>query len=185
VKNGGYTLVEILVVIGVVGILSGTALSYNRMAGSNLTIFRTQAVLIGYLNRAKALSQQRFNSERVCAFGVYFAEDGKSFLIFGDKIEDPAKTRCRDRVGLYAGNGVYDVGSDQIIDLPLILESGISLNSEVYGKGIVFLPPDLTASTTFIQADGTVGLPLTTVITGASGTRTVRVGEGGQISTNE
>lgn len=176
---------EIIVVIGVIGILSGTALSYNRMAGSNLAIFRTQAVLIGYLNRAKALSQQRFNSERVCAFGVYFADDGKSFLIFGDKIENPTKTRCRDRVGVYAGNGVYDVGSDQIMDLPLVLENGISLNSEVYGKEIIFLPPDLTASTTFVQVDKTVGLPLKAVITGASGTRTVQVGEGGQISTNE
>lgn len=172
-------------VIGVVGILSGVALSYNRLADSNLSVFRTQALLVGYLNRAKALSQQRLNVERVCSFGIYFADNGKSFLVFGDKIEDPEKSRCRDAAGNYAGNGVYDADFDQIIDAPVVLDVGISLNPEVFGKSLAFLPPDLSASTTFVQPSGEIGLPLTAVISGASGTRTVKVGEGGQISTNE
>lgn len=176
---------EIIVVIGVVGILSGVALGYSRIADSNLAIFKTQAVLVGYLNRAKALSQQRLNVERVCSFGVYFAEDGKSFLVFGDKIEDSGQARCRDAAGNYAGNAIYESDFDQVVDAPITLDVGVSLNPEVLGKSVVFLPPDLSATTTFVREDGEVGLPLIAVISGASGTRTVKVGEGGQISTNE
>jgi len=184
-KRGGYTLVEIVVVIGVVGILSGVALGYNRMANSNLALFKTQALLVGYLNRAKSLSQQRLNLVRVCAYGIHFPTDGSGFLIFGDVIESAAQSRCRDVDGVYTGNGFYEEESDLVVDTPMILDPGVSLNEEVLGHGIIFLPPDLTASTTFKQADDTIGLPLTVIISIADSSRTVSVGEGGQISVNE
>jgi prepilin-type N-terminal cleavage/methylation domain-containing protein len=181
VKNSGFSLVEILVVLGIVVVLSGIALTANQTSKSQLSIFKTEALLIGSINRAKALSQQRLDIEDICAFGVHFSSSG--FLIFGDKIVDPvADIQCRNLNGFYTGNAIYDEGYDYVVDNPIVLDSGISLNPEVQEKDIVFLPPDLTATTTFENQDGDVGLPINIVITGQSGTKTIILEEGGQIS---
>lgn len=180
-KNSGFTLVEILVVLGIVTVLVGVALSANRTSKSQLSLFKTEALLVGSINRAKALSQQRLDIENICAFGVHFSASG--FLIFGDKIVDPVtNTRCRNLGDMYTGNAIYDEGYDYIVDNPTVLDSGISFNVEVQDKDIVFLPPDLTATTTFENQDGDIGLPINIVITGQNGTKTVILEEGGQIS---
>lgn len=177
----GYTLVEIIVVLGIMTVLSGVALTANRTSKSQLALFKTEALLIGSINRAKALSQQRLDVENICAFGIHFNSSG--FLVFGDKIVNPGTDiQCRNLNGAYTGNAIYDEGYDYIVDNPTVLDPGISFNSEVQGKDIVFLPPDLTATTTFENGAGDVGLPVNIVITGPNGVKTVLLGEGGQIS---
>lgn len=181
VKNSGFTIVEILIVLGIVTVLVGVALSANRTSKSQLSLFKAEALLVGSINRAKALSQQRLDIEDICAFGVHFSSSG--FLIFGDKIVSPATdTQCRNLAGVYTGNAIYDAGYDYIVDLPTTLDSGVSLNTEVQDKDVVFLPPDLTATTTFENSDGDIGLPINIVITGQSGSKTIILEEGGQIS---
>ena len=180
-KNSGFTIVEILIVLGIVTILSGVALTANRTSKSQLSLFKTEALLIGSINRAKALSQQRLDIEDICAFGVHFSPSG--FLIFGDKIVNPiVDTQCRNLSDVYTGNAIYDEGYDYIVDAPTVLDFGVSLNAQVEDKDIVFLPPDLTATTTYENSAGDIGLPINIVITGQNGTKTVILGEGGQIS---
>lgn len=178
-KNGGYTLVEILVVVGIVTILSGVALGYNRVSNTQLSLFKTESLLIGYLNRAKTLSQQRLNIEGVCAFGVHFASS--SFFVFGDKIEDPLTNRqCRTSDGAYTGSGVYEE-TDYLADNRIVLDSSITLNPQIDNIDILFLPPDLSVTTTFRGADG-ASLPIDIVISGPGGSKTVTLESGGQIS---
>jgi len=179
--RNGFTIVEILVVLGIVTILSGVALTANRTSKSQLALFKTEALLIGSINRAKALSQQRLDVQNICAFGIHFSSSG--FLVFGDKIVNPGTDiQCRNLDGVYTGNAIYDEGYDYIVDNPIVLDSGVSFNLEIQGKDVVFLPPDLTATTTFQNTAGDIGLPVNIIITGQNGAKTVILGEGGQIS---
>jgi len=71
-RNEGFTLVETLVVIGILMILTTTLIAYTRSSGKQITLYTEQAKLIGVLNRAKSLALQRNMAETVCAYGVRF-----------------------------------------------------------------------------------------------------------------
>jgi len=71
-KNGGFTLVETLVVIGILMVLTTTLIAYTRSSGKQIVLYTEQAKLIGILNRAKSLALQRNMAETVCAYGVRF-----------------------------------------------------------------------------------------------------------------
>jgi type II secretory pathway pseudopilin PulG len=68
----GFTLVETLVVIGIVMIMTTTLIAYTRSSGKQITLYTEQARLIGLLNRAKSLALQRESAEHYCAYGVRF-----------------------------------------------------------------------------------------------------------------
>jgi len=163
----GYTLIEILVVIGIITLLTSITILYGRTSEEQLNLFRAQAELVGVLNRAKSLSLQIFykGGERTCAYGVHLANNN-SYFLFKD-----LSNNCLN------SNYYYDTNDEKFENdhlLPSNLEFG-SLNV----KDIVFVPPD--PKTYFYPSSTLASIP----IQNKSGTATVyvEVNQGGQIST--
>ena len=71
-RDGGFTLVETLVVVGIMMIMTATLIAYTRSSGKQIVLYTEQAKLIGILNRAKSLALQRENAEAFCAYGIRF-----------------------------------------------------------------------------------------------------------------
>ena len=54
-KKGGFTIIEMVIVAAIIGILSGMTLIYNRSGAEQLKLFKEEAMVVGILNRARAL----------------------------------------------------------------------------------------------------------------------------------
>lgn len=142
-KEGGFTIVEMLVVISIIALLSSLALSYNKASERQIRLFRDQSTVVSILNRAKSLSLQRFNEQTeggisICAVGVRFP-DTKNFHIFQDLI-DPETQTCDD------ANLSYDSGED-------IESFSLGDQIEFYGDAssgleVLFIPPHLGVTST-------------------------------------
>lgn len=142
-REGGFTVVEMLVVISIITLLSSLALSYNRASERQIRLFRDQSTIVTILNRAKSLSLQRFNEQSggisICAVGVRFP-DSKNYHLFQDTI-DPESENCNDDA-----NYRHDSGED--------IES-FSLGDQIEFHGdasegleILFIPPHLGVTST-------------------------------------
>jgi len=89
----GFSLIEMLVSLGIVMILSGMVLAYNQSSIQKTVLFTEQAKVIGVLNRAKAFALERYkgNSSSYCAFGVKFGP-GTTYSILG--VRTPSSGSC-------------------------------------------------------------------------------------------
>ncbi len=181
----GQTLVEMMVAIGVVIALSGALLAYNHTTDQRVVIFKDQSILVGALNRAKALSQQKFDAQNVCAFGVHILSNN-TFLIFGD--QKPANiSACVDNVtGAYESNFRYDNGEETLTYPSGATEKNIFTLDPTFhfapsdvGLDVVFIPPDVFVTST-------MPLPVSITIENQDGSMTAKTGVsfGGQIITN-
>jgi len=167
----GFTLVEMIVVIGIMMLLSGLFVGYNRTADEQVALFKDQALLVGAINRAKALAQQKLNIVNACAFGVHI-DSAQNFLIFADK-KGSTDSPCINDNGQSISNYRYDLGEELesfSLDKRLLFTSGV-------GQDIIFVPPDL-------RLKGS-SLPATITIQNADGSRSAKViiADGGQIIT--
>jgi prepilin-type N-terminal cleavage/methylation domain-containing protein len=70
--NSGFTLIETLVVLAILGVLTTMFLGYNDVHTGQLSLYVDRAKVIGALERAKGLALQKYvdGEEEVCAFGV-------------------------------------------------------------------------------------------------------------------
>jgi prepilin-type N-terminal cleavage/methylation domain-containing protein len=128
-KNRGFTLIEMLVVISIMTLLSALLILYSRTGESQLILFKEQARVVSVLNRAKALSIQMFNAPNPpCAFGVNFSPTENSFLIFRDLAFD-----CRISDNKYSG-------PDELFER-YQLDSRIKFK-DLTLTDVVFIPPD-------------------------------------------
>ncbi|MDO8557522.1 MAG: type II secretion system protein [Candidatus Jorgensenbacteria bacterium] len=173
----GFTLVETIVVIGIMMLLSGLFVGYNRTADEQVALFKDQALLVGAINRAKALAQQKLSVDannkalNACAFGVRINSE-RDFFIFADK-KSSANLPCINDNGQPASNYQYDLSEELesfSLDKRLSFTSGI-------GQDIIFVPPDL-------RLEGS-SLPFIITIQNADNSRIAKVTitQGGQINT--
>lgn len=102
-KLAGFSLLEVIVVIGITILLSTIAVTYNRSNERQLRIFRSQSEIVGVINRARALALERFDEPvegmELCGVGVRF-DNSNNFYIFRD-IESP--DNCLDSDRSYSG----------------------------------------------------------------------------------
>lgn len=165
-QEKGFTLIETLIVVGITIMLSVVVLGYNRSTDADLALFRDQAIVIGSVNRAKALAIEKFNSPGACGFGVHFSEYSRSFFIFEDQNMNPGSD-CRNN-GAYLGTGMYEAGEeinptfmlDRRFRFWLYVEDAAGFGSQIE-RGefdILFIPPDpTTTSTDLLPASVYVG----------------------------
>ncbi len=175
--RGGYSLIEVLVVVGITIILSGVILAYNRSSEKQIVLYRDQALIIGLLNRAKSLTAQKLNipgtpTEIPCAFGLHFDEASNIFYLF----QDLGPSDC-DTPRTYSFDGASSKELLETFSLDSRLEF---LNIQSGGFDVMFIAPDLNIATTL-----STGFPLTITIQvlGSTLQAPINIFSAGQIST--
>lgn len=83
-NNKGYTLVEILVVLGIVSLLSGLMLVYSRQGERVGDILRGCAQVVSDVNRVKnmAITAAAWRGEKTCGYGIYFDTENNRYSIY-------------------------------------------------------------------------------------------------------
>ena len=73
-SESGFTLIELITIIGVLGLLTSIMIVFGRSSGKQIVLFREQAKVIGVLAQAKSLAiQAKIAAEGTpCAYGVSF-----------------------------------------------------------------------------------------------------------------
>ena len=86
-QDGGFSIVEVMVVISITILLSVLTLGYNRSSEKQILLFGDQTHVVSVLNRAKALAIEKFveagtdQAITTCAFGVRFSKP-RSFSLY-------------------------------------------------------------------------------------------------------
>jgi prepilin-type N-terminal cleavage/methylation domain-containing protein len=165
--NKGFTVIEMLVVISVVGLLlTTTMIFYGRAGERQIVLFREQAKILNILSRAKFLSIQTFGKmEPVpCGYGVHF-EEPQSVILFRDDAEN-----CSQADRRYSGEA--EKVESFILDRAVIFEP-LPLSD------VVFIPPNPRVVMTPEQDQAT----LTIKTTDDKGRLSIKINNFGQIST--
>lgn len=161
----GFTLVELLVVIGILSLLSATLILYSRAGERQITVFRDQARVISSLTRAKSLAVATFGQSGVpCGYGVSFAAP-RTFLIFKDVAAD-----CQSTDNRYSGPA--ELVEEFQLDANLMFEA-LTLSD------VIFIPPEPKIIITPAQEQAVI-----TIMTNDGGSSaTIKINNAGQIST--
>ncbi|HXF43999.1 MAG TPA: prepilin-type N-terminal cleavage/methylation domain-containing protein [Candidatus Paceibacterota bacterium] len=161
-SRGGFTFIEMMVVLVVTVFLSILTIVYNRSGHNQILMFKDQAVVVGLLNRAKSLAIQKYQNPLIaandydfCAFGVHF-EAPRTMILFADlgvgtcSVDD--------------ANYRYDPAASP----PEALETQtLDIRNEFIGLpdnglDVLFVAPELTATSS-------VAFPVTVTISSVSG----------------
>jgi prepilin-type N-terminal cleavage/methylation domain-containing protein len=136
-KRSGFTLTELLVVMGISVILLTLIIGFTRSSEQSVALFNEQVRLVSNLTRAKSLTLETFASggSASCGYGIVFTPPD-SYALFKDEPEFP-ETECLSGV-TYTGNSAYDAGEElESFQLdPRIKFLSAPLNS------VLFIPPD-------------------------------------------
>lgn len=171
-KALGFTLIEILVVLAVIGTITGIVIFNIGTERQNSALFRSAQKLSLDLRRAQnyALSSKTFKITGIpCGWGVHFnGLNSTNYIIFADLA---ASADCSDRDFLRATDGLEDFET-------VNLESGIAV-SNLTGdlSDIVFTPPEPIVNFTPSQTTASISL-----INTNSDTRTITINKTGFIS---
>lgn len=164
--NKGFTTIEILVIIGVMGLLSSLLMVYGRTGERQIILFKEQARIISSFSRAKYLSVATFGKTDVpCGYGVHF-EAPRTFLIFKDLAASD---------GCSASDKKYS-GADEIFE-SFNLDSTIIFDRLTLSDA-VFIPPDPSVVITPNQDQAAVVIK----IVNTEDSAIIKINNAGQIS---
>jgi len=127
----GFTMIELLVVMAIMGLLTSLVITYSRTGERQIVLFKDQASLISLLIKARSLSVGTLGEVVApCGYGVNFNESG-SVIIFKDSSpgNDP---KCLD------ADNVYNSGEEKVEEF--ILNPALKFD-ELDLADIVFIPP--------------------------------------------
>ena len=148
-NNKGFTLFEVLVVVGIIAVLSTILIGYSRQGNSALLMTSTHTKLENMISRAKFLSIQTYfdaqddEDEVVCAHGVHIDTDGQEAFVF-QKIGDKA-FGCSDDIDDYEGFSPGDVrlsGELSNVNLESLIVHIADEDEGTTLEYVIFLPPD-------------------------------------------
>lgn len=138
-ERRGFTLLEILVVLGITTFLTGMVLTYGSRGRNQTTVYVEQAKLAQIILRAKSLSVATYNKPDIpCGYGVNLNYETNSYELFS-----------------YRPINCFDIKTAGIVKDPLneykIIESyavasGVKLNKGTNSNEtlltVFFLPPN-------------------------------------------
>lgn len=161
----GFTLIEMLVILGVLSLLTTTLIFYSRTGERQILLFKEQARVFGLMTRAKSLALGTYGDPEVpCGYGIHF-DAPRTMIVFKDLASD-----CDASAHEYTGT------------IERIEE--ITLDSRVYFddlrvSDILFVPPDPKI---FIVPDAPLA-SITIKTAGGESEATIELTAAGQIST--
>lgn len=129
--NRGFSLVELLVVIGVITLMTALIVPNYRFGDKSLALARTSSKLAQDLRRVQnlAISAQKFSGAVPAGYGVYFnLSQPAQYILFAD----------------LDANKIYSGASEKVETIAMEKQMRISSLSPVSGSSlnIVFNPPD-------------------------------------------
>src|SRR3989344_625961 len=131
--NAGFTIIEILIVIGVIVSLVSILLLYGRNGENQLILFKEQSKLVSTVYRAKSMSIETFSDPSPpCGYGIHF-DLPSSYFIYRDM---PPLTGCKDSDKKYADTGVIDEVVERYTLSPQVSLGPLPITD------VLFIPPD-------------------------------------------
>lgn len=156
--NKGFTLVEILIVIAIMGILSGIAIVYSHTGQNQISLSIEESKIAQLILEAKQLSVATYSADgSTCAYGVQFDYPSSTYSLFAynSAVSGGGRPICPSIASTSAAIATsaideYAAGSWQIK-----VSSGVALLNDGPAsdtiQDILFYPPD---PCTLISLDG-------------------------------
>lgn len=143
-KTGGFTLIEIIVVMGIIAVFSAILIGYSRQSSKNLLLTSTEAKLLSLVSRAKFLSIETFfeqlgnppSERKICAYGVHVDYSTNEIFIFQDRVPTD---NCGNATNKYEPGG-NDARLESELDFVRVDTNILKLEGSL--DDIVFIPPD-------------------------------------------
>ncbi len=140
--QNGFTLLEILVVVGITVVLTSMVAGYSREGGRQLALVATETKMLNLLSRAKFLSVETFfgggrsGNQRICAYGLKVDASGQEMFIFQDL---SSTGKCPGD-----SDGSYNEGERLTGELNEIKlqDALVAFTGETDLKEVIFIPPD-------------------------------------------
>lgn len=175
----GFTLIEILVVFGLISLLAGSLILYGRKSEKLLLMFKDQVRVVSALQKAKSFALGAYGQQNApCGYGVHFndlnATPPNSFVIFQDlPVGGATCAASADRV-LTAGN------SEEIVET-LFLDKLLEFEAPVLSD-VVYIPPAPDVILSIAPNSTTTNAVISVKISGSNEFRRVKVTDSGQIT---
>lgn len=144
----GFTLIELIVVLGITALLSSILISYNSISRQQLAFYAERIKFVETIFRAKSLALSPYTQSSggdSCGYGIHVDYEAESYSLF--RYNKPQGVNCQDINSI-------DIGSENIISTVGINKNVKFINS---GNGtaryddILFVPPD---PITLLSSDG-------------------------------
>ena len=138
-NRAGFSVIEMLIVVSIMGILAGTLLGFNRSSQKSVALATEQSRLMGILGRARSLALQRYTA------GSNSYTCGIRVKLSGGTVSLVAVVRPKDSVVKECDNLSSAVLTERAIESST-LEEGITVASstQIYFSS-PYLKTDLSA----------------------------------------
>ena len=131
-KKRGFTIIEILVVFGIMVMLSGVLILYSNSSKNLIALFREQAKVISIISKAKSFALQTYiENGSACGYGTHIDLEKNTIIFFRDLAE-----KCADSDNVYTP----DANSSEIME-QIALSDQVRLKSST-ATDVLFIPPD-------------------------------------------
>lgn len=128
-RISGFTLIEVLVILGVTTFLMSILILYSRVGERQILLLRERARLVNTILRSKALAIQTFQQPKeVCGYGVHF--ETNRYILFKDVKDAAADCATSDKK--YSGSAE---------DVEIFQPENLKL-TDLTVTDILFIPPD-------------------------------------------
>lgn len=180
-RNKGFTIAELLVVMGITAILFSSLVFYSRSAERQIILFKEQMKIITALQKAKSLAIVAFSEgQTACGYGVNFDRANDKMIIFREQPASGGSGSCSTRDNIYTS--VDELYEEIKLDNRTVRFGNLINSDGGIFSNVVFISPE---PITVIDYSGSSGSESATIeITDISGSNTkiVKVTDAGQIT---
>ncbi len=137
-SRGGFTMVELIVVIGITALLGSILISYNHTSRQQLSLYAGQMKFVETIFRAKSLALSpsvQSSSTSICGYGIHVDYQAMNYSLFS--YNPPQGTNCQGISAIDPSVETRISTSDTNNDIKFIPQSGIPRLDD-----LLFIPPD-------------------------------------------